>query len=214
MPDPATLSLFCGAVLMLMLSPGPNTAFVMAHGAACGLRGGVAAALGIAGADLLLTALTASGVTAVVVAWAPALDLIRYAGAAYLLWLAAKALRPARGAGGGGGTAAGASRPAGAAAVFVRGLLNCLLNPKALLFFLVFLPQFVVPGQGPVASQLLVLGALLSAISLLYHALLGALGASLRRLPRARPGLARLQSVALALLMAGLAVRLLLQRAA
>ena len=89
----STLSLFLLAVLVLMLSPGPNMAFVLSHGMALGPRGGLAAALGIAAADLVLTLLTASGVTALLAAWAPMFDLLRYLGALYLLWLAWQAWR-------------------------------------------------------------------------------------------------------------------------
>jgi len=206
MPDPATLSIFAGAVLLLMLSPGPNMAFVVAHGAAFGFGGGFAASLGIAAADLVLTALTATGITALVAAWAPAFDVVRYAGAAYLLWLAAKALRPSRGPG------AAVAMQASLPAVFVRGMLNCLLNPKALLFFMVFLPQFAEPGRGPVAPQLLVLGCVLTAISLAYHGALGVLGGTARRLLAARPRMARLQSGGLAAVLLLLALRLVLMQ--
>ncbi|MGT2490244.1 LysE family translocator [Cupriavidus basilensis] len=90
----ATLSVFAAAVMVLLLSPGPNMAFVI--GARHHLRTRrrhPAAALGIAAADLVLTVLTATGITAVIAAWPPAFDLIRYAGALYLLWMACKALR-------------------------------------------------------------------------------------------------------------------------
>ena len=70
-----TLAVFSGAVLLLLLSPGPNMAFVISHGVTHGWRGGCASALGIAVADLLLTALTAMGVTALVASWPPAFDL-------------------------------------------------------------------------------------------------------------------------------------------
>lgn len=92
MIETSTLLIFAGAVMALLLSPGPNMAFVMAHGMTYGLGGGAAAALGIGLADLILTVLTATGVTAVVTAWPPSFDLIRYAGAAYLLWMAYKAM--------------------------------------------------------------------------------------------------------------------------
>lgn len=93
MIDPATLLIFVGAVMLLLLSPGPNMAFVISHGASYGWRGGVASGLGIGLADLILTALTAMGVTALVASWPPAFDLIRYSGGLYLLWLAFKADR-------------------------------------------------------------------------------------------------------------------------
>jgi threonine/homoserine/homoserine lactone efflux protein len=201
-----TLLMFGAAVTMLMLSPGPNMAFVMAQGASHGARGGVAAALGIAAADLILTGLTASGVTAIVAAWPPAFDLIRYAGVAYLLHLAWKALRrrPAQ--------AGAAAERIALATVFARSMLNSLLNPKALLFFMVFLPQFVDLGRGPVAQQLIVLGCVLTLISTVFHALLGWIGGAAGRLLARRPTLGRMQPYALATLMLLLALRLVLMQ--
>lgn len=204
MMDLATLTMFVGAVLLLLLAPGPNMAFVISHGVAYGWRGGVASGLGIGAADVLLTLLTATGVTAVVAGWPPAFDLIRYAGVVYLLWLAYQALR--------------ARRPSPLAAVarvplhsvFARALLNSLLNPKALLFFMVFLPQFVRPEHGAIAGQLLVLGLVLTVISGVFHTLLGVFGSALSRGFSGASTWARLQPWLLAAVLLLLALRLAL----
>lgn len=202
MIDTSTLLLFSTAVMMLLLSPGPNMAFVLAHGAAHGWRGGMAVALGIAVADLVLTVLTASGVTAAIHAWPLSFELIRYAGAAYLLWMAWQAWRqPGR-----LGAASSLQRSWGSVAM--RAMLNSLLNPKALLFFVVFLPQFVDPLKGQVAGQLLVLGGVLTAIAVVFHALLGATGGMLQRFLARHASAAAVQSRGLALVLALLAVRL------
>ncbi|MCY1200126.1 Leucine efflux protein [compost metagenome] len=199
-----TLSIFAAAVMLLLLSPGPNMAFVMAHGITYGPRGGVATALGIAVADLILTVLTATGITALVMAWAPAFDLIRYAGAAYLLWMAVKALRQPL------ALKEAVVTQASLRSVFVRAMLNSLLNPKALLFFMVFLPQFVDPGKGGVARQLLVLGLVLTVIATVFHALLGAAGGTVRRFLSRHPKAATMQSRGLAAVLVLLALRLVL----
>ena len=175
MIDLATLAVFCGAVLLLLLSPGPNMAFVISHGVSHGWRGGFACALGIGVADLLLTALTASGVTALVASWPPSFDLIRYAGVVYLLWLVFKTLQKSPRL----DTAHVHREPLGR--VCVQAMLNSLLNPKALLFFVVFLPQFVRPQAGSIAVQLLVLGGVLTVIAAVFHGLLGAFGGALCR---------------------------------
>lgn len=200
--DPSTLSLFLLAALALFLSPGPNMAFVLSHGVALGPRGGVAAACGIAVADLLLTVLTATGITAMVAAWPPSFDLVRYLGAVYLAWLAVQAFRshdPAR---------AARREHKSLAQVFARAVLNSLLNPKALLFFIVFLPQFVVPSHGAVVLQLLVLGCTLAVAGLVFHSALGAcsgqVGVFLQRNPRA----VRYQDWFLGAVLLALAVRL------
>lgn len=204
MIDTGTLSLFVLAVLALFASPGPNMAFVMSHGLAHGTRGGFAAAIGISAADLVHTLCAATGVTALVAAWPPSFDVLRYAGALYLLWLAWQALRPA------GGRKQAEAQPAGFARIVRMALLNNLVNPKALLFFMVFLPQFVNPAHGHVTLQLLVLGVVLSAMALVFNTVLGAFSGQIGRRLQARPGAAKFQRGFLAFVMAGLALRLLL----
>ncbi|KQW62173.1 LysE family translocator [Variovorax sp. Root411] len=203
----ATLSLFLLAVLALFLSPGPNMAFVLSHGVAHGPRGGFAAALGISAADLVHTLFAATGVTALVAAWPPSFDVLRYAGALYLVWLAVQALRHF---GSGGGLRIGAqAQPAGFGRIVRMALLNNLVNPKALLFFMVFLPQFVDPARGSVPLQLVQLGVVLSMAALAFNTLLGACSGQVGRWLHSRPGAAPFQSGLLAAVMLGLAVRLL-----
>ncbi|SFB35229.1 LysE family translocator [Pseudomonas simiae] len=200
MIDLATLAVFSGAVLLLLLSPGPNMAFVVSHGVTHGWRGGMASALGIGVADVLLTALTATGVTALVASWPPSFDVIRYAGVVYLLWLVFKTLqkRPVPNAG-------HIDRvPLGR--VFLQAMLNSLLNPKALLFFVVFLPQFVRPEAGDIAVQLMVLGGVLTVIAAVFHGLLGIFGGALSRFFARRSQGAWLQKWGLATVLTVLAV--------
>ena len=94
--------------------------------------------------------------------------------------------------------------------IFVRmALLNNLVNPKALLFFMVFLPQFVTPSRGHVTLQLLLLGVTLAALALMFNTLLGACSGQVGRRLQARPGAEKFQRGLLAFVMAGLALRLL-----
>jgi len=202
MIDLATLAVFSGAVFLLLLSPGPNMAFVISHGVTHGWRGGVASALGIGVADLLLTALTATGVTALVASWPPSFDVIRYAGVIYLLWLVFKTLQKSPGL----DTARVSLIPLGR--VCWQAMFNSLLNPKALLFFVVFLPQFVRPEAGPIAMQLMLLGGVLTLIAVVFHALLGFFGGALSRFFARRSKSARLQQWGLATVLMLLAVRL------
>jgi threonine/homoserine/homoserine lactone efflux protein len=204
MVESSTLWLFAGAVLLLLMSPGPNMAFVIAHGASYGWRGGVAAALGIGAADLVLTAFTAAGLTAVIAQWPPSFDLIRMAGAFYLLWMAYQAIRtPAV-------LPAHSGIQASLGSVFVRAMLNSLLNPKALLFFMVFLPQFVDRGTSHVTQQLLVLGMVLTFIAIAFHAVLGLLGGAIRSLVSRKGGSVQWQSRGMATVLVLLAVRVAL----
>ena len=204
MVDLSTLLLFMGAVLLLLMSPGPNMAFVIAHGARYGWRGGVAAAFGIGAADVVLTAFTAAGLTAVIAQWPPSFDLIRAAGAVYLLWMAYQAIRaPAT-------LPADSPIQASLGSVFVRAMLNSLLNPKALLFFMVFLPQFVDRSTSQIAQQLVILGVVLTLMAVAFHAVLGMLGGAIRGLMSRRVGAAQWQSRGMALVLILLAVRLAL----
>ena len=173
MLDLTGLYLFFVAAMLLLIVPGPNMLFVTSHALAHGWRGGFAAALGISVADLLMTALVSAGVGALVMSWDPAFDVLRLLGAGYLLWIAWQTLRA---------TPAEDQAPAKLASlrkVFIRGALNCLLNPKALLFFMVFLPQFVNIANGQVGLQLLMLGTLLALIALIFNTVLGLCAARL-----------------------------------
>ena len=203
MPDAASLYVFVAAATLLLIVPGPNMAFVMSHGLTQGWRGAFAAALGISCSDLLMTVLVSAGVGTLLMSWAPAFELLRIGGACYLLWLAWQALaKPTQ--------AQSASRTLRSfGSIFSRGMLNSLLNPKALLFFMVFLPQFVTPERGSIALQLTVLGGLLALIALIFHTVLGLVAGRLGRAlhkPYARP----LANYVFAAVMVALAARLIL----
>ena len=206
MIDTSTILLFLLAVLTLFLSPGPNMAFVMSHGMAYGPRGGLAAAIGIGSADVVLTVLAATGVTAMVFAWSASFDVLRIAGAAYLLWLAIKTLRsPASAVDRSSSTAHLAFH-----SIVKNAMLGSLLNPKALLFFTVFLPQFVNPAKGHIALQLVTLGLVLSAASVVFNTLLGAFSGRLGTLAHRHPRAANFQKWLLGGVLAALAVRMFL----
>ena len=151
MLDLSLFPLFLVAGLALALTPGPDMAFTLATAAARGTRAGLGAVAGIITGGLVWTVAAAAGLAALVAASDHALTVVRYAGAAYLIWLAIKTLRaldkPMEGEG---------ARDAGRA--FRQGLTTNLLNPKIGLFFLALLPQFTNAEIGPVWLQMLVLG--------------------------------------------------------
>jgi threonine/homoserine/homoserine lactone efflux protein len=201
--DSGTLLAFTVAVLLLFLSPGPNMFFVLSHGVAHGSSGGLAAAFGIVAADIVLTALTATGVTALIAALPASFDSLRVAGALYLLWLAFQAIRSS------GKLNLSSSANISTLEIFRRAMLNSLLNPKALLFFMLFLPQFASATRGSVGWQLLTLGAVLTAISLVFHSGLGVFSGVIGQWLTRYPAAARVQSWFLASVMTLLALRLL-----
>ncbi len=152
--DPGALLPYLGACVLLTLAPGPDNIFVITQGLARGRWLALCAAWGMVSGILLHTTAAALGISAVFAASNLAFHAVKYAGAAYLLLLAWRTLRE-RGVlhVGAGATAAGAF------ALYRRGFLMNVLNPKVALFFLAFLPQFVRPGAGwPVWLQMAALG--------------------------------------------------------
>ena len=158
---------FLAAALLITLAPGPDNLMVLSLGLARGRRAGLAFGAGCALGCLNHTLLAALGVSALLAASPLAFTGLRWAGGLYLLWLGLQALR------GGGGTAlqqAPADRPA---RLFLKGLAVNAINPKVVLFFLAFLPQFVDPARGSAALQLLQLGGLFTLQALLVFGAIG-----------------------------------------
>jgi len=154
-PDVHSLALFMAAALALNLTPGPDMLYVAARSASEGRESGIASAFGIAAGLLVHITLIALGLAALLAAVPVANTVIRLGGAAYLIYLGARALlRP------GGLAAAHALKPADRFTAFRQGLITNVLNPKIALFFLAFLPQFVDPERGNAALQVVVLGLL------------------------------------------------------
>jgi threonine/homoserine/homoserine lactone efflux protein len=189
--------------MLLLIVPGPNMAIVTSHAIAHGWRAGLAAALGITLADMLMTVLVSAGLGTLVMSWAPAFDLLRWTGAFYLMWLAWQALKAPPLDTGTQPTQASLRR------ILARATLNSLLNPKALLFFVVFLPQFVTIGStSSVTLQLMFLGVLLALIALVFHSLLGFCAGWFHARLRKRLIPKRLGAYGFAAVMAALAARL------
>jgi threonine/homoserine/homoserine lactone efflux protein len=187
MPATHTLLVFALVAAAFVTIPGPSNLFVMARGLHSGSRAAVAGAAGCATGALTYVVATAAGLSALLASSEAVFATLHYAGAAYLCWLGVAALRSSQ------RHPAGPDRPRSAWSSYRQGLVVELGNPKVALFFLALLPQFVHPGAGPAAAQVLVLGALFVAIGLLsdcFYALAsGRLSERLRRHPhRARRG--------------------------
>jgi threonine/homoserine/homoserine lactone efflux protein len=212
--DPALwsqLPLFMAAVLVLNATPGVDLLLTVSRTAQAGVRAGVRVALGI-NAGCALHALAAAFGLAALLAWsAAAFTVLKWAGAAYLLWLGIGMLRSAwRQPAAAGDAPAGASRqqPAvSAAADFRRGLWTNLLNPKVALFMLAFLPQFIPVQAAHKTLAFLLLGALFVVQSLLFLLGVVLLTARLSRL-QALAGSARWLQAGGGLLFLALAARL------
>lgn len=149
-------SLFCLAVLLLNATPGPDTAYIVGRSVAQGRAAGLVSALGISLGCCVHAVLSAFGLTAILAASATAFTLVKLAGGAYLIYLGARMLlaksaHPLR------APAAQAARPL--KTIFWQAVLTNVLNPKVVLFFLSFFPQFVRPDSPQKTLAFLLLGA-------------------------------------------------------
>jgi len=158
MTDSHHFSLFLAAAVVLAITPGPGIFYVLARTLAGGRREGINSALGTFFGGLFHVFAAALGVSAILAASAVAFHTVKYAGAAYLVWLGIRMIRT-RNAEMPTQTAAQAqgSFPQGS---FRQGILTEALNPKTALFFLSFIPQFIAAGRGHVFLQFIALGAI------------------------------------------------------
>ncbi|NRF68773.1 LysE family translocator [Aquincola sp. S2] len=151
------LPLFIAAGLLLNITPGADIALIAARSGAQGFRAGAAAALGVGAGCMLHAAAAALGLSALLAGSATAFDVIRWIGAAYLVWLGISMLRT-KSTSGGDSAAVASVPPARFGRVFLQGFLTNALNPKVALFFLAFVPQFIAAGTPHKAQAFLVLG--------------------------------------------------------
>jgi len=207
MPSIETLIAFFGVSVLLALTPGPDNIFVLLQSAQRGWRAGMCVVLGLCLGLVGHTAAVALGLAAVFAASALAFTLLKFVGAAYLAWLAWGALRAPVGSGGAAAPAAGGTGYS-AWRMVGRGVVMNLTNPKVLVFFLAFLPQFADPAQGGMARQIMLLGLVFMLATLLVFGAIacfsGAFGALLQRSARAQ----RLLNRVAGLVFLGLALRL------
>lgn len=197
---------FFSAAMLLNLSPGPDFAFILAQTARGGRRQGFAAMFGIWTGALGHVAMAAVGLSAILATSATAFSVIKWAGAAYLIWLGVSAFRSGR-------PVAGdpvAIRAPALLPIYRQGVLVSLLNPKVGMFFLAFLPQFVVVGAGPNWAQLALHGILIVALAALIEPLLVLTGERVVAALRSNARTGQLMERVLGMIFISLGVRLAL----
>lgn len=214
MPALQTLFAFFGVAVLLALSPGPDNLFVLMQSIQRGWRMGIAVVVGLCLGIVVHTTAVALGLAAVFAASSMAFSVLKWCGAAYLVYLAWGAWRAPVSASAnvpGANASGAAANPIGSAQLLRmvgRGVVMNLTNPKVLIFFLAFLPQFADPALGPVAPQIFVFGAVfIVAAFLVFGAIAlfsGAFGQLLLRSPRAQLWLNKVTAV----VFVGLAVKL------
>lgn len=202
--DLAHWATFFAAAFLLNVSPGPDIAFILGHTARGGRRQGLAAMFGLWAGAFCHVVFAAIGLSAIVATSATAFSLVKWAGVAYLAFLGVSALR-SKASTFDVKTTEAESR---LTAVFLQGMLVDILNPKVAIFFLAFLPQFVVDGAGPVPLQLLLHGVLIIVVAATVEPLVVLGGAWLTARLRASTRLALWLDRSLGALFLGLAVKL------
>jgi threonine/homoserine/homoserine lactone efflux protein len=183
-PPLHSLIAFSLVALAMVLTPGPNMIYLISRSVSQGPRAGLVSLAGIGCAFLVFISFAALGVTALLFAIPLAYDVLKVAGAMYILYLAWQAIRP----GGSSPFQVTPLAPDGTRKLFVMGFLTNILNPKAALMYLSLLPQFIDPSRGHTLTQLLVLGATQITISMLVNGLItigaGRISGFLRTRPR------------------------------
>jgi threonine/homoserine/homoserine lactone efflux protein len=180
MPEAKTLATFAAAAYLFALFPGPAVLYVVTRSIDRGRVAGVVSVAGIASGNLVHVVAATLGLSALLMSSAAAFTAVKYAGAAYLIYLGIREIldrneqdRPVD-----------AGRHRGMSHLYWQGALVATLNPKTALFFLSFLPQFVDPSRGSVTAQIALLGILLVVITALsdtsYALLSGMVGSWLR----------------------------------
>lgn len=174
MIEPSKLYLFMGAALALLLVPGPAVLYITARSASQGRMAGLVSVLAIETANFLQAAAAALGLSAILLSSALAFDVVKYLGAAYLVYLGIRRLLASEDE-----EADGAVKRESLSRIYWQGFAVNILNPKTALFFLAFLPQFVDPARGNVIGQNLLLGAVFVGMAIVTDSLYALLASSL-----------------------------------
>ncbi len=197
---------FFTAALLLNLAPGPDIAFIVGQTLRGGRRAGFAAMIGIWIGAFGHVVMAAAGLSAILMTSATLFSIIKWVGAAYLVWLGIQALRGA----GASLRLEGAECLPSNTRLMRQGALVCLLNPKVAVFFLAFLPQFVEPGAGPEWAQMFLHGALIVAMAMIIEPLLVLAADRLARRLRETPSIMRWLDRALGGILVALGLKLAL----
>jgi threonine/homoserine/homoserine lactone efflux protein len=186
MPDSTAFSLFLAAAVVLAVTPGPGIFYVLARSIKGGRREGYASAAGTAVGGVFHVVAAALGVSAILAASAEAFTVVKFVGAAYLIYLGVRAITSKDEA-----VALDDGERRETRRAFLQGITTEVLNPKTALFFLAFIPQFVNP-RGAVVLEFIVLGCisvcLNTSMDIVVATLAGPIGAQLRKRARLRKG--------------------------
>ncbi|MBR1224902.1 MULTISPECIES: LysE family translocator [unclassified Bradyrhizobium] len=204
MPHTSALLGFALVSLGMVLTPGPNMIYLISRSITQGAAAGIVSLGGVALGFVFYMLCAAFGITALLFAVPYAYDTLRFAGAAYLLWLAWQALKP----GGRSPFQVKKLQVDGPRKLFAMGFVTNLLNPKIAMLYLALLPQFIDPAVGSVLTQSLALGAIQIAISVSVNAMIALAAGSIALFLGTRPSWLLLQRWLMGTVLAGLAVKM------
>jgi threonine/homoserine/homoserine lactone efflux protein len=174
MIDLSQLYFFVGASLALLLVPGPAVLYITARSANQGRLAGLVSVLAIETANFLQAVAATLGLSAILLSSALAFDVVKYLGAAYLIYLGLRKLLVREEA-----AAEGEVRPESLSRIYWQGFVINMLNPKTALFYFAFLPQFVDPARGNITTQTLLLGAIFVGMAFITDSLYALVASSL-----------------------------------
>ncbi|WP_213288236.1 LysE family translocator [Bradyrhizobium sp. sGM-13] len=204
MPHITTLLGFALVSLGMVLTPGPNMIYLISRSITQGPGAGIVSLGGVALGFVFYMLCAAFGITALVFAVPYAYDALRFAGAAYLLWLAWQALKP----NGRSPFQVKKLQVDGPRKLFAMGFVTNLLNPKIAMLYLALLPQFIDPAVGSVLAQSLALGAIQIVISVSVNAMIALAAGSIAMFLGTRPSWLLIQRWLMGTVLAGLAVKM------
>lgn len=199
---------FLLAASLITLAPGPDNLMVLSIGMSQGRREGIAFGLGCALGCLSHTLLAVVGVSALIASSVEAFSVLKICGGLYLVWLGINALRSA----GGASIKGDGSDRKTSGALFLKGILANVINPKVILFFLSFLPQFVVPANGSVTVQMATLGILFTLQAAVIFGLLGYFSGAVGQWVNASPRVGVAMDRLTGMIFIGLGLRLMASR--
>jgi len=205
-PEPSVLVAYIGAAIVLGLTPGPDMTLFLSKTVSQGRKAGFAAFAGAATGLLVHTVLVAAGLSVLLAASAVAFTILKVTGAAYLAYLAWDAIRH----GSSLSLESGAAPAEPLRSVYAKGLLVNLLNPKIIIFFMTFLPQFVAPNEPHVPGKLIFLGLAFIAVNVPVCVALILAGGRIARLLKGSKRITRVVDWLFAGVLGAFAVRLVL----
>jgi threonine/homoserine/homoserine lactone efflux protein len=206
MPEKTAFLTFLFAALMLNIAPGPDMLYVIGRSVGQGRKAGIVSSLGVFAGCWVHILAAAFGIAALLRSSPMAFNIVRYAGAAYLIYLGIKMIAQKS------NLASQQLKPESLTSIFRQGAITNVLNPKVAIFFLAFLPQFINAQRGSVVLQILFLGLIFNVGGTLVNLAVAYAGGTLGELLRRNQHFARMQQWFTGLVFIGLGLRLAWQR--